>query len=59
MEQAYIHGQTFDKIDFRENYLVKGEYENCTFKNCDFSNSDLSNIKFFECGFIACKVWLN
>ena len=57
MEQDYIEGKTFDKLD-RERLLTKGEYENCTFSNCDFSNADFSNIKFVECEFKSCNLSL-
>jgi hypothetical protein len=29
MELIYIEGKTFEKIDFKENPLSNGEYENC------------------------------
>jgi len=58
MEQLYIEDKTFDNIDFKENPLKKGEYENCDFINCDFSNSDLSDIKFSDCHFADCNLSL-
>ena len=56
MSQLYTEDQTFEKKDYSENFLPKGEYENCTFKNCIFSNSDLSNIKFSDCEFLNCDM---
>ena len=47
-----------EKIDYSENYLSKGEYDNCTFDNCIFSNSDLTNITFVECEFKNCDLSL-
>lgn len=32
MSQLYTEDQTFEKIDYSEHFLPKGEYENCTFK---------------------------
>jgi uncharacterized protein YjbI with pentapeptide repeats len=58
MEQTYTEGKAFNKVDFKESPLTKGEYENCTFINCDFSNSDLIDIKFIECGFTGCNLSL-
>ncbi len=58
MEQIYIEDKTFDNIDFKENPLKKGEYENCDFINCDFSNSDLSDIRFSDCHFVDCNLSL-
>ena len=49
---------SFDKIDYTQNSLAKGEYENCTFNNCNFSNSDLSGIKFSDCEFLGCDLSL-
>jgi len=51
MEQIFID-ETFDKKDFEDSPLARGEYENCIFKHCDFSNTDLSEIIFLECEFI-------
>ncbi len=58
MEPAYHHEKIFDKINFQEYPLSKGEYEECVFKNCDLSNSDLSEIKFIECEFSSCNLSL-
>jgi len=56
MERPYIEDKLFEKIDFSENALPIGEYENCRFVNCFFSNSSLSKISFAECEFIACDL---
>jgi fluoroquinolone resistance protein len=56
MEQSYEVNKTFDKINFEEIPLQKGEYENCTFNNCNFSNSNLSEIKFVDCIFNDCNL---
>jgi uncharacterized protein YjbI with pentapeptide repeats len=58
MEQFYTEGKTFEKIDFKNNRLNPGEYENCRFLNCDFSNSDLSDFKFTDCEFSECNLSL-
>ena len=58
MEQAYIEEQTFDKKDFKDHSLAKGEYENCRFLNCDFSNGDLSDRQFTDCEFSGCNLSL-
>jgi fluoroquinolone resistance protein len=58
MSQVFIEEKTFDKIDFTQNPLGKGEYEYCTFLNCDFSYSDLSELKFLECEFSGCNLSL-
>jgi uncharacterized protein YjbI with pentapeptide repeats len=56
MELAYIQGKKFDKIDFGQTPLAKGEYEACTFQNCDFANSTLAGIQFSDCSFLACNL---
>ena len=56
MGQEYILEKTFDKTDFREKHLPKGEYELCKFINCDFSNSDLASIVFIDCIFENCNL---
>jgi len=57
-EMLYTEDKTFDKADFTEMFLAKGEYENCRFVNCNFSNSDLSDIKFLDCEFTGCNLSL-
>ena len=56
MERPYIQDKLFEKIDYTENALPVGEYENCRFVNCVFSNSNLSKISFSECEFTACDL---
>lgn len=58
MEQAYTAEKTFDKINFKENPLPKGDYENCRFIGCDLSDTDLSGCKFSDCEFISCNLSL-
>lgn len=58
MASNYLLDEIFDKIDYRDDFLAKGEYENCRFRNCDFSNSDLSGIKFIDCEFSGCNLSL-
>jgi uncharacterized protein YjbI with pentapeptide repeats len=56
MSVTYFEDQCFEKIDFTQNPLTKGEYECCSFVNCDFSNSDLSDIRFVDCRFENCNL---
>ncbi|WP_310481237.1 pentapeptide repeat-containing protein [Chamaesiphon sp. VAR_48_metabat_403] len=58
MKQVFIEEKTFDKIDFTQNPLSKGEYEYCKFVNCNLSESDLSDFKFLECEFSGCDLSL-
>jgi hypothetical protein len=37
MEEVFHEDETYDKIDFKENSLKKGDYENRKFINCDLS----------------------
>jgi uncharacterized protein YjbI with pentapeptide repeats len=55
---TYTQGKTFDTINFQEQPLEKGEYENCVFQQCDFSNTNLSEIRFMDCEFIVCNLSL-
>ena len=57
MEQEFVN-KTYDRIDFKEDPLAKGDYEGCKFTSCDLSNTDLSEIKFIDCEFISCNVSL-
>jgi len=56
MENEYAVNKIFEKIDFNQIPLKKGEYENCTFVNCNFNSADLSNIIFSECLFTGCNL---
>jgi fluoroquinolone resistance protein len=58
MSQVFIEEKIFDKIDFTQNPLSKGEYEYCTFLNCNFSYTDISDLKFLECEFSGCNLSL-
>ncbi len=54
MNTKLIDNKTFEKIDYTENNLPKGEYEHCTFTRCIFHKADLSHIVFNECIFDSC-----
>ncbi|NJR32918.1 MAG: pentapeptide repeat-containing protein [Chamaesiphon sp. CSU_1_12] len=58
MAQIFVEEETFDKIDFTQNPLGKGEYEYCTFLNCNLAYADLSKLKFLECEFTGCNLSL-
>jgi len=51
-----IENTGFEKQNYSQIALAKGEYDNCTFVNCIFSNSDLSNVSFTECEFQDCDL---
>ena len=55
MSQAFIQDQNFDKLDFTQEPLPKGEYENCAFTNCNFEETNLNDIKFMNCDFRDCN----
>jgi uncharacterized protein YjbI with pentapeptide repeats len=56
MTADYTEGKIFEKQDYTQNQLPKGDYENCTFLNCDFSSSNLSGINFINCNFKHCNL---
>jgi uncharacterized protein YjbI with pentapeptide repeats len=56
MNKMIIEGKNFEREDFSEKVLPKGEYEHCKFINCNFSNSDLTGIIFSECEFKGCNM---
>lgn len=55
MEDSFFD-KKYSKTNFTEQFLPKGDYENCIFENCDFSNSDVSETKFIDCTFTACNL---
>lgn len=55
MSQAFTQDQIFDKLDFTQEPLAKGEYENCMFTNCNFEEINLNDIKFMDCNFQDCN----
>ena len=44
---------TFEKKDFRDTPLEKGEYENCKYSKCILSGTDCSSILFIDCTFFG------
>ena len=50
----YIESTNFEKQNYSQVALAKGEYDNCRFVNCVFLDSDLSNVNFTECEFQDC-----
>jgi uncharacterized protein YjbI with pentapeptide repeats len=58
MKETYTQDKTFERNDFAQNPLTKGEYENCVFNACNFSDNDLSEFKFIEFTFNSCNLSL-
>ena len=58
MQETYTQNKTFDRIDFSQNPLIKGEYENCIFNSCNFADSNLDGFKLIECEFNGCNLSL-
>ncbi len=56
MNPDYIEQQLFNKQDYTETLLSKGEYDTCNFRDCNFAGSDLSGIRFMDCTFIGCDL---
>lgn len=56
MEDLYITERIYEKTDFTQKPLPKGEYEDCSFIGCDFTNSELGGISFNNCTFSACNL---
>ena len=55
MTDNYFDSEIFSKVDYRQQNIHKGEYDNCTFKYCNFENVHVTNIQFIECEFIECN----
>ncbi|MCK8481689.1 pentapeptide repeat-containing protein [Psychroserpens algicola] len=56
MEEQFVEEKTFERKDFSQTGIEKGEYDLCVFINCNFSNSDLSKIRFIDCEFYDCNL---
>ena len=56
MGSAYVTRKRFDKENFAEEPLPKGEYDGCSFTQCDFSNANLSESNFISCEFCGCNL---
>lgn len=54
MSKIYVEGKKYNNVDFSEEALAKGNYEDCTFANCNLANADLSDFNFIECSFEQC-----
>lgn len=55
---SFNEQKIFERINYSENPLPKGEYDHCSFVNCNFSGTDLSGINFTECEFNGCNLSL-
>jgi len=49
-----IENRIFERVDYTQVSLPKGEYECCRFLNCNFYSADISNITFRDCEFDGC-----
>lgn len=58
MTETYVRDQTFEKLDFTQKPLAKGEYEDCNFRNCNFENHNFSDFKLTTCEFTDCNLSL-
>ena len=56
MAKQYIEDQLFDKKDFANEQLEKGEYDHCKFLHCNFNEANLIDIVFANCEFIGCDL---
>lgn len=56
MGRTFIQDKRFEGVDFTEQRLEKGEYENCSFNNCFFAHTDLSEVSFTECSLENCDL---
>jgi uncharacterized protein YjbI with pentapeptide repeats len=56
MNKTFISNKKFEKVDFSQNPIAKGDYESCSFLYCNFSNADISNVNFSECQFTGCNL---
>ncbi|MBB3188366.1 pentapeptide repeat-containing protein [Microbacter margulisiae] len=54
MNKKLIENTVFEKNDYTENNLFKGEYEHCKFVRCIFHKADLSHVFFTDCTFDGC-----
>jgi len=52
----YFEDRVYEKQDYTQKPLPKGDYEGCRFKGCGFSNADLSAINFIDCCFEDCDL---
>jgi len=56
MIRPYFDEKDYNGIDFSEEELIQGEYENCLFSNCSFVDFTLDNYQFSECQFVNCDL---
>jgi len=54
MNPSYVESETYENLDYYVQKLLKGEYDECTFKNCNFADSDLSGVSFADSRFEDC-----
>lgn len=54
----HIEEEVFERKDFTQEALPKGEYTQCVFKQCSFVKADLIGAVFVECTFDGCDLSL-
>jgi len=54
--RVFQDSQEFNNIDFSENKLPTGDYEDCVFSGCTFTNCYLSASNFSDCEFVDCDL---
>ncbi|MCF3109966.1 pentapeptide repeat-containing protein [Niabella sp. CC-SYL272] len=52
----YFEDIAYEKQDYVQKALPKGDYEGCCFKGCGFAASDLSSVNFIDCCFEDCDL---
>lgn len=56
--KQYVEEEVFEKQDFTQAPLPKGEYTQCRFVQCTFAKADLIGVVFVECHFEGCDLSL-
>ena len=54
--ELFVEDKTFEKQDFSQASLPKGDYEYCNFVHCNFSNVHLTGFGFANCTFQNCNL---
>ncbi|MFT3884738.1 MAG: pentapeptide repeat-containing protein [Flavobacteriales bacterium] len=56
--KVHVDDELFERRNFAEQPLPKGEYTQCRFVQCTFAKADLIGVVFVECAFEGCDLSL-
>lgn len=58
MKDTFVENHSYENLDFTQEPLNTGTYEECNFISCNFTGLSLTDFRFIDCEFINCNLSL-